>query len=124
MGLNNMIKSLKEHPDYPKMGMIAMHLGVVRETSLNGKKVSGIEVTFYQDVIATIIRDIEMLPGIVKVMIETYDGRLNIGDEIMAVAVGGDTRDHVFPALEKLVDLIKEKGAIKEELFEEAPEDV
>ena len=124
MGLNNMIRSIKDHPEYPKMGMIASHLGVVRETSLNGRKVVGIEVTFHKDIIAKIVRDIEMLPGVVKVEIEIYSGRLGIGDEIMAVAVGGDTREHVFPALMTAVALIKEKGSIKKEFYMEAPEDV
>ena len=43
MDINKIIETLKEHPDYAKMGMIASHLGVVRGVSLKGKKVSGIE---------------------------------------------------------------------------------
>ncbi len=56
------------------------------------------------------------MPGIIDVLVETSGGRLEIGDEIMAVAVGGDTREHVFPALIEAVDMIKREGASKREI--------
>jgi len=116
MDLSKMIQTLKEHPDYPKMGMIASHLGVVRETSLNGDKVSGIEVIFDENSLNEIILKIKEMPGIVDVLVETSGGRLEVGDEIMAVAVGGDTREHVFPALIEAVDMIKREGTSKKEI--------
>lgn len=116
MDLSKMIQTLKNHPDYPKMGMIASHLGVVRETSLNGDKVSGIEVIFDEDALNRIVFRIKQLPGIVDVLVETSGGRLEVGDDIMAVAVGGDTREHVFPALIEAVDMIKKEGASKSEI--------
>ena len=117
MNLNKIIQNLKEHPDYPKMGMIASHLGVVRGTSLKGGSVTGIEVIFNEDMIPNIVRDTERMPGIVKVIVELNDGNLNVGDEIMAVVVGGDTREHVFPALMKAVDRIKSECSSKKEFF-------
>jgi len=110
-----MIETLKKHPDYPKMGMIASHLGVVRQTSLKGGMVTGIEIEFDEDAIERIINSTKQKPGIVEVLIETSSGRLNVGDEIMAVVVGGDTREHVFPALIEAVDMIKREGASKKE---------
>jgi molybdopterin synthase catalytic subunit len=88
---------------------------VVRETSLNGGIVKGIEVQFNEDVIKEIVHDAKRLPGIIHVLVETSDGRLKVGDEIMAVVVGGDTREHVFPALIDTVDRIKKHGAKKKE---------
>ena len=116
MDLSKMIQTLKEDPDYPKMGMIASHLGVVRETSLNGDKVSGIDVIFDKDAINKIILKIKRMPGVVNVLVETSGGRLEVGDDIMAVAVGGDTREHVFPALIEAVDMMKREGASKKEI--------
>ena len=116
MDLSKMIQTFKEHPDYPKMGMIASHLGVVRETSLKGGTVTGIEIEFHEDAIKRIISKTKQKPGIVDVLIETGSGRLNVGDDIMAVAVGGDTREHVFPALIEAVDMIKREGASKKEI--------
>ena len=117
MNLSKMIQTTKEHPDYPNMGMIASHLGVVRATSLSGERVNGIEIEFDQEEINKIASKTKEMPGIVEVLIETAGtGRLEVGDEIMAVVVGGDTREHVFPALIEAVDMIKKEGATKREI--------
>ena len=117
MDLNRMIGTLKEHPEYHKMGMIAGHVGVVRETSLSGEHVKGIEVAFNQDAINLIISEIEFMLGIIKVLVDVFPGTLKVGDDIMAVVVGGDTREHVFPALMTAVDRIKTEGSRKKEFF-------
>ncbi len=117
MNINKMIDSLKARPDFHKMGMIASHLGVVRGNSLNGRQVTSIEVKFDKDKIIDIANESKLLPGIVEVLIETCDGNLNVGDDIMAVVVGGDIRDHVFPALVDTVNRIKAEGSKKKENF-------
>lgn len=117
MDLNAMIQTLKEHPEYPKMGMIASHLGVVRGSSLSGQEVTGIEIKFDQTAIKKIAAETRKMEGIIEVLIDTSEGLLNVGDDIMAVVVGGDTREHVFPALIDTVDRIKVEGAEKRELF-------
>jgi molybdopterin synthase catalytic subunit len=117
MAISEMINSLKQHPDYSKMGMIASHLGVVRENSLDGRMVRGIRIQFNDVEIQDIIHNTKKMEGIIDVLVETYDGHLSVGDEIMAVVVGGDTREHVFPALIQTVDAIKKGGAVKNELF-------
>ena len=115
--LNRMIQTLKEHPDYSKMGMIASHLGVVRGNSLNGQEVIGIEVRYDQNTIDKILSEIKGMPGIVDVLVEILTGHLSVGDDIMAVVVGGDTREHVFPALMTAVNSIKKRGTKKKEFF-------
>ena len=117
MDMNKAIDTLKRHPDFPKMGMIASHLGVVRSTSLNGREVKGVEVYYDQEKVLNIINETKKMPGIVEVLIETFEGRLDVGDDIMAVLVGGDTRDHVFPALVETVNRIKAEAVRKKELF-------
>ena len=115
--LNRIIQTLKEHPDYSKMGMIASHLGVVRGNSLNGQEVTGIEVRYDQKTIDKILSETKEMPGIIDVLVEISTGHLNVGDDIMAVVVGGDTREHVFPALMAAVNSIKTYGAKKKEFF-------
>ncbi len=117
MDMNKMIESLKARPDFHKMGMIASHLGVVRGTSLNGQKVTSIEISYDSNKLAEIASEIKAKAGIVEVLIETCDGLLNVGDDIMAVVVGGDTRENVFPALVDTVNRIKAEGAKKKENF-------
>ena len=117
MEISTIIKQLREHPESSKMGMIASHLGVVRETSRDGRQVEKIHVKYDQIVIEEIIKDAKALPGIIDVVIETREGVLEIGDEIMFVAVGGDIREHVFPALIEIVERIKKEASKKQENF-------
>ena len=66
-----------------------------------------------------IIEDIKKMPGIIEIAIEHGRGRLGVGEEVMAVAVGGDTREHVFPALIEAVDRLKREATNKREVFAE-----
>ena len=115
MDMNKMIEKIKKHPASDKIGMIASHLGVVRGTSRNGQEVVEIDVVFNHDIIDNIIKKSLRLPGIVQVLVDVNEGRLRVGDVIMAVAVGGDIRENVFPALIKTVNRIKEEASKKTE---------
>jgi molybdopterin synthase catalytic subunit len=117
MDLNKMIQALKGHPEYPKMGMIASHLGVVRGTSLKGEKVKGIEIRFNHNSVEKIAFESKKIEGIFEVLINTSEGHLDVGDDIMAVVVGGDTREHVFPVLMDTVNRIKAEATEKKEIL-------
>jgi molybdopterin synthase catalytic subunit len=116
MDLNRMIESLRSHPEHEKMGMIASHLGIVRGVSRNGRAVSGIEVVYDHKLIDDIILDIKKLPGIIEVIVDTNEGHLEVGDQILAVAVAGDLRENVFPALIETVNRLKKEASKKKEL--------
>jgi molybdopterin synthase catalytic subunit len=113
--LNRMIETAKANPRFHKAGMIASHLGIVRSFSRDGAAVSGIDVEFDHERIEEIMRDIKSRPGIVDILIETNNGHLGVGDEIMAVVVAGDIRDRVFPALIDAVDRVKSEASTKKE---------
>jgi molybdopterin synthase catalytic subunit len=115
MDLSKMIETVKKNTDPSKVGMITSHLGVVRATSRNGSEVTSLEVAYDQQAIQTIIRDIKKMPGIAEVLVETREGRLDVGEEIMAVVVAGDVRENVFPALVSAVNRIKKEASTKKE---------
>ena len=117
MDINKMINQLKQHPESHRIGMIASHLGVVRGTSRDGREVTDIEVAYDRDALGNILNDIKIMPGIVDVLVDINEGRLSIGDEVMAVAVAGDIREHVFSALMEAVNRIKTESSKKEEFF-------
>ena len=117
MDLNKMIKTLKANVDYQKVGMIASHLGVVRGSSREGHKVTGIEVKYDRDAINNIIQDIKRIDGVVEILVEINEGHLKVGDDILAVAVAGDIRENVFPALIKTVNRIKADASKKKESY-------
>ena len=117
MGLHDMIQQLKAHQDAPKIGMIASHLGVVRGTSRDGRPVKAIEVSYDGEIVEKIIQDTRSMPGIIDVLVETHSGYLHVGDDILAVAVAGDIREHVFNALIHAVERIKTEASKKKEHF-------
>jgi molybdopterin synthase catalytic subunit len=119
MDLNALLARIRSHPDSHKMGMIASHLGIVRGSSRNGRKVVGIEVECNTEAVDSIVCKIKDMSGIVEVLVEINNGRLRVGDEILSIAVGGDIRENVFPALIKAVDLIKSEASSKREIFED-----
>jgi molybdopterin synthase catalytic subunit len=57
------------------------------------------------------------MKGIVDVLVEINEGRLAVGDDILAVAVAGDIREHVFSALITAVNRIKKESSQKTEIF-------
>lgn len=119
MDLNKMIERVKKTADPSKVGMITSHLGVVRRSSRDGREVLSVEVAFDHDVLQAVVKDIKKMPGIAEVLVETREGRLNIGDEILAVVVAGDIRENVFPALVTAVNRIKKEASGKKEKFVE-----
>ena len=118
MKINEIMETLKAHPEAGRIGMIASHLGIVRATSRNGRDVTEIEVSYDQDEIEAIIQNTKNLPGIIDVLIETRDGRLKVGEEIMAVAVAGDIRENVIAVLEDTLNAIKKSATKKTEYYE------
>ncbi len=115
MDLNKMIERVKKNTDPSKVGMITSHLGVVRRTSRDGRKVTSLEVAYDQKALQAVVRDIKQMPGIAEVLVETREGRLNVGEEILAVVVAGDIRENVFPALVNAVNRIKKEASKKKE---------
>jgi molybdopterin synthase catalytic subunit len=115
MDLNRMIEKVRNSTDPSKVGMITSHLGVVRGTSRNGSGVTGLEVAYDREALQAVVRDIKKMPGIAEVLVETREGRLNVGDEILAVVVAGDIRENVFPALVTAVNRIKKEASKKQE---------
>jgi molybdopterin synthase catalytic subunit len=115
MDIGNMIETIKAHPEYRNVGMIASHCGIVRSFSRDGSTVTVMDVQFDAGKIQEIISDIKSRPGIVEVLIEVKEGRLTVGEQFIAVVVAGDIRDHVFPALFDTVNRVKSEAVTEEE---------
>lgn len=115
MDIGKMLESIKAHPEYRNVGMIASHLGIVRSFSRDGRPVSGMDVQFDQGKIEDIIDDTKSRPGIVEVLINANKGHLTVGEEFVAVVVAGDIRDNVFPALFDAVNRFKTEAVTEKE---------
>ncbi|MCD6320529.1 MAG: molybdenum cofactor biosynthesis protein MoaE [Candidatus Desulfofervidaceae bacterium] len=115
LSLDRLVEKIRCHSDFDKVGMIACHLGVVRGSSRQGQPVKRMEVRVNQKVIREIIDEAKREPGIIEILVEVQGGVLRVGESVMAVAVAGDFREHVFPVLERVVNLIKQKAVLKKE---------
>lgn len=112
-----MINRIKSHPRYPGVGMILCHNGVVRGTSRDGRSVSSLEVRIDKGRLKELLATYKQKPGITDILVEINEGTLRVGDDIMAVVVAGDIREHVFSVLQELVDKIKKDVVRKREHF-------
>jgi len=114
-----MIRKARENPDAEKIGMIASHLGIVRGTSRDGRPVTRIEVLYDHEKLNSIIKNIKLMPGIIEVLVDTREGFLEIGEEILGVVIAGDIRENVFNALITAVNRIKAEASRKKEKMAE-----
>ena len=81
MSLDSLVNTIKKTPLIMiKVGMILCHNGVVRGTSRDGRKVSGIKVAVDHVKLKEIITKSKEIPGIVEVLVEIFEDKdLNIG---------------------------------------------
>ena len=117
MEIAALIDRIKSHPDYAKVGMILCHNGVVRGTSRDGQRVSGLTVTVDRGAMDAILAEERQRPGIVDILVEFREGSLKVGDDVMFIVVAGDLRDHVIPVLEDTLNAIKKRVIHKTEHF-------
>ena len=118
MDINALIKQIKNHPGYDKVGMVLCHQGVVRATSRDGQPVRGLRVAVNEQLLAQIIKEKKALPGVVEILVQiNADKDLLVGDDVMVLVVAGDIRENVIAALSETLNAIKSKVTQKTEYF-------
>jgi molybdopterin synthase catalytic subunit len=118
MNLTHMIDSIKKHPDYHRAGMILCHNGVVRETSRDGRRVSGLTLSVDHEKLRQVIETYKKRPGIVEILVEIAENRnLAVGDDVMLLVVAGDIRENVIAVLNDTLNAIKATVTQKTEFF-------
>jgi molybdopterin synthase catalytic subunit len=118
MNLTHMIDTIKKHPDYHRAGMILCHNGVVRSTSRDGRKVSGLTLSVNHEKLCQVIKTYKKKPGIVEILVEIAGNRnLAVGDDVMLLVVAGDIRENVITVLNDTLNAIKTTVTQKTEFF-------
>jgi len=112
--LEKFLKELKEQCAQKELGMILVHVGIVRGTSKEGNLVQEMYVDFSEERLQGLIKESEKKEGICGIKVWINKGVLKVGDPIMVVAVAGRFRKDVLPCLEELLNRIK-KEVVKEE---------
>ena len=117
MKLIDLIDTIKEHPEYSRVGMILCHVGVVRGTSRDGRPVSGLDISVDRVALESILAEQRKRPGIVEILVEIQEGPLKVGDEVMFIVVAGDIRDRVIPVLGDTLNAVKKGVTHKTEHY-------
>jgi len=118
MDITRLIQTIKQHPEYNNAGMILCHNGVVRRTSRDGREVTGLRVKVDHQQLEQVISENKTRPGIVDILVEiAEDQDLAVGDDVMALVVAGDIREHVISVLSDTLNAIKTAVTSKTEYY-------
>ncbi|MFO8083940.1 MAG: molybdenum cofactor biosynthesis protein MoaE [Desulfobacterales bacterium] len=118
MILVKLMEQIKKHPGFHRAGMVLCHNGVVRGTSRDGRKVSGLRVAVDHQKLDQIIESNKNLPGILEILVHINEGKdLVVGDDVMYLVVAGDFRENVISGLHTTLDEIKSSVTQKTEYF-------
>ena len=118
MDVTHMIDTIKNHPAYHRAGMILCHNGVVRDTSRDGRKVSGLTISVDHKKLSQVVETYKRKPGIVEILVEIAENKeLAVGDDVMFLVVAGDIRENVIAVLSDTLNAIKTTVTQKTEFF-------
>jgi molybdopterin synthase catalytic subunit len=113
-----LIDKIKRNPEYDRVGMILCHNGVVRGTSRDGRKVSGLKIAVDHTKLRKIIDENKKRPGIVEILVEIAENKeLSVGEDVMFLVVAGDIRDNVIMTLNDTLNAIKTTVTKKTEFY-------
>ena len=115
----------KKHDSAKNIGMYLVHNGVVRETAKacvregveDTQPVVAMEFSYDAAKVEEITAETYKMPGIYYIRTWLAEGRLNVGDDIMYVLIGGDIRPHIVDALQYLVGRIKNECVVEKEIY-------
>ena len=118
------LREAKAHESAPKIGMYLTHNGTVRQTAKalvrsgaeGTRPVTGMDFSYDAAKVEAVIADAYKLEGVYYIKVWLNEGRLELGDDIMYVLIGGDIRPRVVDALHYLVGRIKNECVIETEL--------
>lgn len=124
--IDQWLKEAKQHESAKNVGMYLTHNGVVRETAKakvrsgaeNTRLVVGMEFSYDKEKVAAVIDETYKMDGIYYIKTWLAEGRLEVGDDIMYVLIGGDIRPHIVDALQYLVGRIKNECVVETEIYD------
>lgn len=119
------LREAKVDPSAGKVGMYLTHNGVVRATAKaqvrngdgNASPVIGMSFSCNRGKAEAAAAEAKDMDGIYYVRLWLNEGELKVGDDLMLVLIGGDTRPHVENALQTLVDKIKKECVTEQEIY-------
>jgi len=116
VALLDVIESVRKHPDYKKVGAMALFVGVVRGKTKEGESVKRLQLEAYDEkadeALEEICSDLRRKKGIADVQIHHFTGQFELGEDLVYVLVAGGHRESVFPVLQEAVERYKKEAPI------------
>jgi molybdopterin synthase catalytic subunit len=117
--MEQMIRKIKDHPDFSRAGMILAHNGIVRATSRDGRPVTGLEVAVDHGKLKEILHKERSRPGILDIQVHIRENtKLTVGEDVMFLVVAGDIRENVIQTLTDTLNQIKSRVTSKTQFFQ------
>ena len=117
--MEQMIRKIKDHPDFSRAGMILAHNGIVRATSRDGRPVTGLEIAVDHGKLKQILQKERSRPGILDIQVHIRENtKLTVGDDVMFLVVAGDIRENVIQTLTDTLNQIKSQVTHKTQFFQ------
>ena len=118
------LREAKAHESAPLCGMYLTHNGTVRQTAKakvrygaeDTQEVTGMIFSYDREKVDAAVADTYKMDGIYYIKVWLNEGRLEMGDDIMYVLIGGDIRPRVVDALQYLVGRVKNECVVETEL--------
>ena len=125
--LDAWLKEAKASPGAARIGMYLTHNGVVRETARakvrdgdgTAGPVKGMRFSYDSRKVDAAVTETYQMEGVYYIRTWLNEGDLQVGDDIMYILIGGDTRPHTVDALQYLVGRIKNECVAETEIQEE-----
>ena len=120
------LKEAKMHESAPNIGMYLTHNGVVRQSAKakvrlneeNTLPVAAMDFSYDRDKVETVLAATLQMDGIYYLKVWLNEGRLQVGEDIMYILIGGDIRPHVVNALDYLLGRLKHECVTEREIYE------
>ena len=124
--MDKWLEEAKADESAKKIGMYLTHNGIVRESAKakvregaeDTRPVTGMYFSYDSAKVDEAIEDTYEMDGIYYIRTWLAEGKLQVGDDIMYVLIGGDIRPHIIEALQYLVGRIKTECVEEVELYD------
>ncbi|MFO8018293.1 MAG: molybdenum cofactor biosynthesis protein MoaE [Promethearchaeia archaeon] len=122
--LDEIIRSIKENHNIGDAGALFSFSGIVRNSSLNGKEVTRMEIDAYEKManksIARICKEMKQREGIIDVRVIHFKGTFTLSEELVHVVVASAHRQEGLKTLSDTIEKYKKDIEVwKKEVFKD-----
>lgn len=116
LSLQDLLRSVRDKPNFHRAGALAVFVGLVRGETPDGEAVKRLELEAYEEkaneVLENICEELQKRKGVIDVQVHHFVGEFDVGEDVVYVVVAGAHRKNVFPVLQEAVERYKREAPI------------